>query len=248
MTGPRILTLDIETSPIVAHVWGLRNQNIALTQLREASRVICWAAKWHGSKKVEFASEFHNSRAEMIDKAHELMSAADVLVHYNGNSFDVPKLNTEFAVAGLSPPQPSQNVDLYRVVRKQFKFTSNKLDYVLGQFGLGSKVKHEGHMMWVRCMEGDAKAWSDMRRYCKGDVVKEEQLFDRLIPWIPAHPNNGLWSGEKAGCPRCGSSNVQKRGFAYTAQSVFQQHACMDCGGWFRGTKSISRMETRATV
>lgn len=41
----RILTLDLETSPNIAHVWGLWQQNVSLNQLMESTQVISWAGK-----------------------------------------------------------------------------------------------------------------------------------------------------------------------------------------------------------
>lgn len=55
-TEMKILLLDIETSPNVAHVWGLWQQNVGTNQLLEASEVMCWAAKWYGEKDVAFMS------------------------------------------------------------------------------------------------------------------------------------------------------------------------------------------------
>ena len=41
----KILLLDIEMAPNVAHVWGIWDQNIGINQLQESSYVMCYAAK-----------------------------------------------------------------------------------------------------------------------------------------------------------------------------------------------------------
>src|SRR5690606_42081000 len=76
----RTLILDIETSPNVAHVWSLFNQNISLDQLQEPSFTLCWAAKWRGSKRTFF---FNYHDPEMLGAIWDLMNEADVVVHYN---------------------------------------------------------------------------------------------------------------------------------------------------------------------
>ena len=43
-----MLTLDIETRPNLAHVWGLWQQNVGLSQIVERGHVMCWVAKWYG--------------------------------------------------------------------------------------------------------------------------------------------------------------------------------------------------------
>ncbi len=52
----KILLLDIETSPNLAYVWGLFKQNVAINQIKESGSVLCWAAKWYGSRDVMFDS------------------------------------------------------------------------------------------------------------------------------------------------------------------------------------------------
>ena len=236
MSGPKVLTLDIETSPNLAHVWSLWKQNVSLSQLMQSGQVICFAAKWHDKPKVTFRSDHHDGHDEMVRHAHRLIDEADVVVHYNGLAFDMPHLRREFLLAELAPPSPVQEIDLLKVVQKHFRFTSNKLAHVTEQLGLTGKLSHSGHQLWVDCMNGDQKAWDTMRRYNKQDVVTTEELYDRLLPWITGHPHVGLYDGETYCCRNCGSKDVQKRGFRYTAYSKYQQVQCNKCGSWSRHT------------
>lgn len=250
MTGPRNLLLDIETSPNVAHVWGLFNQNISLSQLRESTQVICFAAKWEGSKKTEFHSDFHNGHPDMVQAAHDLIDNADIVTHFNGKRFDMPHLRREFLLAGLPPHRPVREVDLYQVVKQKFRFVSNKLDHVLTQLGLEGKVKHSGHDLWVRCMAGDPKAWAQMKRYNIGDVVKLEPLLQRVKPWIHNYPHAGLYTHlDELTCsiPGCGGK-LQRRGRKVAELSVFQQYQCQACGAWSRGKNALGRVEERGTA
>src|SRR5450759_3278074 len=84
--GPRLLTLDLETSPNIAHVWGLWKNNVSLNQLIQSTNVISFAAKWHGDKRVLFRSDHHDGHEVMIQKAHGLLGEADAVIHYNGKS------------------------------------------------------------------------------------------------------------------------------------------------------------------
>jgi uncharacterized protein YprB with RNaseH-like and TPR domain len=175
--------LDIETSPALADVWKLWDNNVSLSQLREVTRVIAVGAKWKGAKKVTFVSDFHTGHLDMVCEIHEMWDAADVLVHYNGDSFDLKHLRREFLLADLNPPAPAQSVDLLKVVKKEFRFISNKLDHVAQQLGLGAKVAHEGHKLWIQCLQDDPKAWGRMKKYCVQDVNLTDSLHDRLAPW-----------------------------------------------------------------
>ena len=236
----KLLLLDIETSPNVAHVWGLFKQNIAISQLIDSSYVMCWAAKWLGSEEVMFGSVRHG-RKKMLQRIHKLLEQADAVVHYNGSRFDVPTLNKEFLLLGWHPPASFQQIDLLKTARQRFKFPSNKLDYVAKALGVGGKTKHAGHQLWIDCLAGDQQAWSTMEEYNKNDVTLLEKVYWKLLPWIKGHPNTSLYDGSPMACPTCGSSSVVKRGFAYTQTVKYQRYACKQCGAW-------SRAKTGTTV
>lgn len=239
------LVLDIETSPNLAHVWGLWSQNVSLTQLQVPSEVIAFAAKWHGDKRVEFRSTFHDGKEKMLERAHALLSEADVVIHFNGTKFDMPHLHREFLLAGMQPPAPVQQVDLYLQVKKHFRFVSNKLDHVSKQLGLEGKTQHTGHALWVACLAGDEKAWALMRRYNIQDIRLTESVYDALLPWLSGHPSTSLVDGAEVFTCQCGSTDVQRRGYSFTALGKFQRLQCNQCGAWFRSTKRISGADVR---
>lgn len=235
----RILLFDCETAPHLSHVWGLWQQNVGLPQLLESGYTLCWAAKWVGEREMHFASVHKDGKKRMIAKLHKLMSEADAVCTYNGNKFDIPTINKDFLLQGLSPPPPSKSIDLLRVVKSRFRFPSNKLDYVCQALDLGGKVKHSGHELWIKCMAGDEAAWREMERYNKRDVVILEKLYWRIKPWIKNHPNHGLHADDPQVCPKCGHGTYQRRGVEHTATCVYQRFQCCGCGGWFRSTRNI---------
>lgn len=238
--SPRILLLDIETAPNTAHVWGLWQQNVGTNQLLSSGYVMCWGAKWYGERQVHFERIRYNGKLEPVGHAdllkpiHSLLSEADIVVHYNGKSFDIPTLQKEFLVHGFPPPAPFKQVDLLQVVRRQFRFPSRKLDYVAKTLGLGEKVKHAGHGLWISCMANDDQAWRTMERYNKQDVRLLEPVYERLLPWIHNHPNVGMY-GDGIICTNCGSARLQRRGVARTLNQEYQRFQCKACGTWMRG-------------
>lgn len=253
------LTLDIETSANLGAVFGLFNQNIGLNQVVEATEMISFAAKWVGNPKVDFYSQFHHGRDQMVRAAFELVDAADAVIHYNGKGFDMKHLNREFKeydvrvrdglVEGekLGKPSDYHHIDLLTVVRSNFKLTSNKLDWVAGPgfLNIGNKVKHPGYDLWAACRAGDPKAWALMRKYNKGDVVLTEAVYFELLEWIDNHPNMQLYGAEPGTCPTCGSPDAQKRGTRKTRLSEFQTYRCNECGRRYQDKKAIRRAEER---
>jgi predicted PolB exonuclease-like 3'-5' exonuclease len=184
-----------------------------------------------------FDSIQKSGKQKMLDSVHKLLDEADAIVHYNGSRFDIPILHKEFLLSGMPPPAPSKQIDLLQVARRQFRFVSNKLDYVSQALGLGSKTEHEGHALWVKCMNDDRKAWKVMEEYNKNDVVLLEKVYDKFKAWIKNHPNHNAYSAN-ACCPNCGSSKLQKRGTAITTTRHYQRFQCQQCGTWSRAAKA----------
>ena len=111
----KILFLDLETSPNLAHVWGLWDQNIAITQIERSTEVICWGARWHGQEKVTFRSVHHHGKQAMMDELHKLMDQAVVLIGWNSAAFDSKHIKREFIENGYLPPSPWIELDLMKV-------------------------------------------------------------------------------------------------------------------------------------
>lgn len=233
----RILMLDIETAPTISAVWGLWNQNIGITQILEPGYTLCWSAKWYGEKGVMFGS-IRGGKDKMLRTIHRLMEEADAVCHYNGLKFDLPTINKEFVLAGMSPPSPAKQIDLLRVVKGRFRLVSNKLDFVAQALGLGKKIKTKGMELWFGCMHGDNTAWRSMERYNKQDVVLLEKLYTRLRPWIKHHPIHTL-TGDRPLCPTCGSKEVNARGIARTKVAEYRRFQCKPCGSWFRDNVNL---------
>lgn len=232
----RTLLIDIETTPNLAHVWELWNVNVSLSQLQVPTEMMCFAAKWQGYDGIYFYSGHADGKPVMVEAAHQLLDQADTVIHYNGKRFDIPHLNREFVQAGFTPPAPYKQIDLCEVVKKVFKFPSNKLAYVLPALGIDGKVSHSGHELWVKCLAGDPEAWKTMRIYNERDVTALEDLYEVLQPWIPGHPSHGAFDGGDV-CPACGGSRLERQGYALTAVSKYQRYRCKDCGKWSRGTR-----------
>jgi len=207
---------------------------------------MCFAAKWHGEKKVEFRSDFHDGHEAMILRARELYDEADAIITYNGKGFDNKHLRREWLMAGIGPDAGPADIDLWTVVARNFKFASNKLDHVCQQLGLGSKVKHSGFELWPACIAGDPQAWKQFQKYCCHDVVLTDALYPVLRPFIKSHPHRGLFGGPRAGCPRCESMHVIGRGYRVTTTGRYARLQCIDCRGYFTGTHRVEAVHHKA--
>lgn len=251
LATPRILSIDIECAPNLGHIWSLWKQNVSLKQLQESAYILSFAAKWTDQRKIVFYSDWDHGQEGMLTAAWNLLDEADWVVHYNGRRFDIPWFNGMFLNhPDISRPySPIKQIDLLETVKKNFRFPSNKLDYVSQTLGIGKKLEHEGHQLWVDVMAGDKKAQKRMEKYNKQDVKLTEDLYNRLLPWVSRHPNMGLYvESDNPVCPHCGGTHLQKRGFSCTGVSKFQRWACQDCGAWSRGRSNVMTKEQRENV
>lgn len=230
---------------MTAHTWGLWQQNVGLNQILESTEVMCFGARWYGQSKVIFKSTHHHGKQAMLDELHALMDEADIVCGWNSASFDHKHIRREFLEAGMMPPSPTKDLDLMRVVKSQFRFPSNKLDYVSQRLNVGAKVKHSGFDLWVKCMAGDNKAWKEMKEYQIQDVNLLIDLYEILRPWIKNHPNAPLYSSLEHGCVACSSTKLQRRGYEKTGSGVYQRYQCQDCGKWMRGATRESGTSMR---
>lgn len=242
MREPKVLFLDIETSPIISFTWGLWDQNVGINQIKKDWYILSWAAKWRDSKEVLYQDVRNNlekDERKILSRIWSLMDKADFIVAHNGSHFDYKKLKARFIYYGFKPISPVKVIDTKTIAYKKFGFTSNKLEYLAEHLNLPiKKSKHtefEGFDLWKECLNKNPKAWEVMEEYNKRDVLVLEELYNKLMPW---DTSINMTAYTKNLCS-CGSSSVQKRGYSATAAGRYQRYQCMECGAWFRGSNNL---------
>jgi len=248
-SGPRICVIDIETSPIVLAEFGLYGEKSGNHKNILADWYIISAAwKMLGDKETQAVSVLDAPKAFKADphddevvvrKLHEVLSSVDIICGHNISKFDWPKINTRFIKLGLPPIAKARHIDTYRVAKREFNFTSNRLDYIGEYLGLGGKMETPKGL-WLQAIRGDAEAIKVMVEYNKQDVELTEKVYLALRPFDTAHVNMAVVDHDGAcACPKCTSENLQKRGYSYTTTGKFQRYQCTDCGGWSRGRDNL---------
>src|SRR5690606_14170778 len=225
----------------------LFKQFIGINQIVEPGRLICFAAKWLGETETHFYSEFKDGTVKMLEAAHNLLSNADVVVTYNGDRYDIKRLNNEFYTAGMSPPKPYNSIDLFKQNKGRFDFPSRTLDYLPQVSGVGNKAETGGFDLWLRCMAGEAEAWQTMEDYNRQDVALTEQVYLKMQPWLTNIPRLGMFTGDAFSCPNCGGTDLTWDGYTHAFVQSYMAYKCNDCGAWARGsTPKGEKLATRA--
>lgn len=255
--GPKILLLDIETSPLLSMHWGLFKQNIAINQIVTDWEIMMVGYKWLGDKasniitaREHWTQGRGDSLEELVLNAWALLNEADILVCHNVK-FDDKKLKAKFSEYGLPPPAPYKKVCTLQIAKSQFGHSSNKLDYLAKKLTDEGKIETGGMQLWIDCLAGKEEAWNHMEDYCKRDVDVLEGLYLELRPWDNRHPNLQLYyDDEEERCGRCGSLEVEDLvdKVAHTNVSTFNLVKCNECGTIRRGRKNVVNKEKMKSV
>ena len=243
----KTLVFDIETSAITAQVWGLKDQNIGLNQIVEDWHLMSFAAKWLGDppSKVMYmdqsgVKDIRNDK-KLLQAMWNLLDEADTVITQFGTGFDAPKLNSRFVMSGMKPPSPYQHLDTYRIAKRSFGFTSNKLEYLTDKlctkYKKLSHKKFPGMSLWNECKNGNKAAWKEMKKYNIHDVLSTEELYTKLRAWAPeTMPKPYEVASINRDCGICGAlGTVFGNGTRQIKTKRYQRLLCNRCGSYSKG-------------
>ena len=242
-TGPRILFYDEETTHNIIASFNLYGKEyIPHENILQERYIVCASWKWRGVKTIHSASVLDDPKRYkvnphddyfVVSELSEAISQSDIIVAHNGDKYDFRYLATRRVAHKLKPLPPVKSIDTYKIAKTKFLFNSNRLDYLGAYLGVGRKKKTTPGL-WLRVLAGDKAAVKEMVEYNKGDVSLLEDVFEKLLPYVP-QLNQRLYDNQ--GCVYCGSSHVQRRGTHIAETRTYQRFQCQDCGGWFKEGK-----------
>jgi hypothetical protein len=247
MPKKKVLSFDIETSPLIAYTWTewLDGQVIEVIQ---DYQILTIAWKWLGEKTIHCLGQddFPDYKPGTInDKSllkafREVLNDADVVVAHNGDQFDVKKLNARMIIQGLAPYSPVKQYDTKKAAKRIGGFTSNRLGRLAKDLNVASKGDPGGFGTWKGCMAGDPKAWAKMKKYNRQDIPPLEDLYVKFAPWDKQSPSLNVLEDRPDACPNCLGTHIQARGLSTpTKTGRKQRYVCMDCGKWLQGRKTV---------
>jgi DNA polymerase elongation subunit (family B) len=234
---PRILFCDIEISPVIATTWDLYPKALSINNILKDWYLISAAWKWAGEKTVHAVSAAKPHDDKMAVKAlRDVVAKADIVVGHNLDKFDLKKLNSRIITHNLAPLPQVSTVDTLKEVKRVATFTSHKLDY-LSKVLNGKRKIHVDYELWLQVLAGSKKALAKMVTYNKVDVIRTEELYNRLLPYMKNHPHVGVMLGKdrRLSCNKCGSTDIKRNGIRITAAGMKKQEIqCMHCFSYSR--------------
>jgi len=248
----RVLLFDIETSPNLSYHFGIWNQNIRTENIVKPWCILTWSAKWLFedvifSEKITPEEVEERDDSRIVKRLWSVLDEADIIIAHNIR-FDARVANARFIKHGLKPPSFYQTIDTLRVVRKQFKFDSNRLDDVCNFLGIEGKMETPKGL-WREAVEGDEESINIMQEYCDEDVRALEDVYIELRPWCKPHPNIGLIEPHEGNtCPTCNSHDLHPDGEYRTFVNVFDNWRCGNCGSLSRSRVNSTPKKVRDTI
>lgn len=255
ITKPSIVFFDIETAPVLAHVWGLWDQSVGLNMIERDWFILSWAAKWADSDEIMYMDQRNANNIEddkkLLKGIWEILDKADVVVGQNSKRFDRKKLNARFILNGMKPPSSYRQVDTLVIAKKHFAFTSNKLAYMTDKlcddFKKITHSKYPGFELWKECLKGNQDAFLSMEEYNIADITSLEELYKKLIPWDNSI-NFSAYSEDLTQSCSCGHQEFKKNGFYFTNTAKYQKRTCVNCGAEFRDSDNLLSKEKRQSL
>jgi len=234
---PRVLVLDVETSPLLVYVWELKEQYVGLNQMVQDWHIMAWSAKWLGEPAN--AIKYYDMRRDKDDKRilyplWVLLNEADIVITQNGKAFDAKKINARFMLHGMQPPKPYKHLDTYLIAKNAAAFTSHSLEYLTERFCTKYKklshAKFPGLSLWKECLNGNIKAWNELKKYNIHDVLSTEEFYNKIKAWAPQNaPKLYNLDYLSRQCRVCGvKGKIEFRGYEGTKRKVH----CLSCGKW----------------
>jgi hypothetical protein len=253
----KVLLFDIETAPILAHVWGLWENNVGLNQIVCDWHLLSWSAKWLGSpdSQVMYMDQRNAKNVEddksLLGELWHLLDEAEVVITQNGKHFDQRKVQARFVINKFDPHSSYKHIDLKCEAQRLFGFPSHKLEYMTDKLNKKyKKLKHKnfpGHELWVECLKGNPLAWDEMETYNKYDVLALEELYNNIAPW-GININFNVFHDEEEHVCKCGSKEHIKNGFYRTNMGKFQKYKCKSCGAESRDRHNLFSKEKKDSL
>jgi predicted PolB exonuclease-like 3'-5' exonuclease len=228
------LYFDLESSPNIGLFWSSGyKQNIDYQNIIKERSIICICYKWEDEKQVHSLSwDKNQSDKKLLQEFIKVANQADELVGHNGDKFDLPWVRTRCLYHRIELFPKYVTIDTLKLSRRQFRFNSNRLDYIASFLGIGKKIKTDFNLWKDIVLNKCEKSMAKMIDYCKQDVKLLEQVHKELRLHDTPKTHYGIvLSNDKRLCPECASNNVIISKTRITAGGTKQiQYKCNDCG------------------
>lgn len=242
---PNIYVIDIESSPATALFYGSIYEPV-IVRVVDTMQILSIAIQKYGEKKIEYYAQntvggykygkINDKR--LLQVIAEKLKDADFICGHNLDQFDIPviKERTIFHRLPAFPNIPT--LDTKKLIKTTSRLPSNKLQHVTEFLGNGGKLEHGGTDLFIRCMEGDEKAWKLNEKYNKQDVAITMKDLENMLPYVRlTTAQQAFGDGIKCKNPICLSLDLKKSKLRKVVGGWKQQYQCKKCGSYVSANK-----------
>lgn len=249
--SPKILFFDIETAPLKAHLWSMWQQGVGLNQIESDWYMLSFCCKWAHSDEVFYYDQRNAADIEddydLVLKLWHFLNEAEIVIGQNSKKFDTKKANARFILNGLPKPSTYRQIDTMEIAKRQFGFTSNRLEYMTDKLCTNyKKSKHKkfnGHDLWAECLKGNIEAWMEMEDYNRLDVLSLEELYNILSSWDNTLPNFDVYVDDVLDM-----DEWEEVGFHYTNLGKYKKYRNKKTGVQRRSRVNLLTKEKRDSI
>jgi DNA polymerase elongation subunit (family B) len=233
-TKRKRLYFDIEVSANIVMSWNVGYKiNLSYDSVIKERAIICICYKWEDEKEVH-ALHWDKKQCDkkLLQEFIKVANQADELVGHNGDKFDLPWIRTRCLYHRVDLFPKYVTIDTLKLSRRQFRFNSNRLDYIASYLGIGKKIKTDFNLWKDIVLNKCDKSMKKMIDYCKQDVKLLEEVHKQLRVHDTAKTHFGVAFGQDRGtCPECGSDELIVNNRRITASGTkYIQYKCKTCG------------------
>jgi uncharacterized protein len=166
--------------------------DIETTSLAADSGIVVGIGLMPEDGPAEYLSAGRTEEEEtVLSKLVSLLDQFEIVVTWNGRSFDLPFLTTRLLSHGLDP-QPllgMRHIDLHEVVKGRLRLTFTYLEHVCNFFGIEKRKEPMGMdvpHLYLKAQEGDPGALKVIREHCLDDLEATRKVYVKLKPLLEA--------------------------------------------------------------
>jgi len=145
-------------------------------------RMLCACLKFLDEKTIRVVeARTANNERKALQQLEKHLSDAHVIITWNGRQFDWRFMNQRRMVHNLKPLPKMMHIDWLHVQKHHCRSRGHRQMFVAQDLGCKVNKFEPGAAAWVAAETGNAKAFNDIVRHCRQDVLQLEELHWKLI-------------------------------------------------------------------
>ena len=157
--------------------------------------ILCACMKLAGAKEPIFTTRIDENpkyRKKLYDDSYPVKRtfewlnrvSPDFLVHYNGDFFDIPYLNSRLLSIDHKILPPMRTMDHWKTSRYKLRLRSHSLNTLALHLKVKDRKTYYDIDVWQRAAYGSKEDLDKIVYHCQKDVKVLEQCHNKVVPLL----------------------------------------------------------------